>query len=115
LYASPKYLGLNRFLAFRVRSVPRSPRVLLEKDYDGGDCCECTCVTDDDYQGCGNGFACIDPEAPCVNDDDLTTGFFDDCDEARMGDASCDDFNVRVANVLRNRDSYLPCVSRSRK
>ncbi|CAN0191986.1 unnamed protein product [Scytosiphon promiscuus] len=43
--------------------------------YDGGDCCACTC-TDNPGTGyqCGEyGYACIDPDAPCVNDDDATT------------------------------------------
>ncbi|CAN0423630.1 unnamed protein product, partial [Scytosiphon promiscuus] len=48
--------------------------------YDGGDCCECTCVpyvysddfSDYTYSSCSNNFACIDPEAPCVDDDDIT-------------------------------------------
>ncbi|CAM9833718.1 unnamed protein product, partial [Hapterophycus canaliculatus] len=54
--------------------------------YDDGDCCECTCIPDDskedDYYGCGqnNGFACIDPDAPCVDDDDITVDMGDSCD-----------------------------------
>ncbi|CAM9194446.1 unnamed protein product, partial [Laminaria digitata] len=43
--------------------------------YDGGDCCECTCVDTDTFN-CGDeefgGFACLDPSAPCVDDDDIT-------------------------------------------
>ena len=43
--------------------------------YDGGDCCECTCV-DTPYFRCGSnhhgGYACLDPSAPCVDDDDVT-------------------------------------------
>ncbi len=46
-----------------------------ECSYDGGDCCECTCQVSgfgDDYSaGCVE-FACIDPEAPCVDDDSVT-------------------------------------------
>lgn len=35
-----------------------------ECDYDGGDCCSCTCV-DGDYE-CGfSGYDCVDPEAGC--------------------------------------------------
>lgn len=36
--------------------------------YDGGDCCECTCVSTAGYI-CGdtNGFDCVDPASPCVN------------------------------------------------
>lgn len=36
-------------------------------DYDGGDCCECTCQEDLDYE-CGmhgNGYFCVDPDANC--------------------------------------------------
>ncbi|CAM9369324.1 unnamed protein product, partial [Ectocarpus fasciculatus] len=41
--------------------------------YDGGDCCECTCQTDSSVWGCNpDRFACIDPDAPCVDDDDVT-------------------------------------------
>ncbi len=58
-----------------------------ECNYDGGDCCECTCEIsgfDDDYfggrwAGC-NEFACIDPEAPCVDDDSITVEMLDKCD-----------------------------------
>eukprot|EP00903_Cladosiphon_okamuranus_P008222 g7915.t1 len=76
-----------------------------ECNYDGGDCCECTCVapprTDDfyygyysyygSYVGCGGGFACIDPNAPCVDDDDITVGLVDTCDTVRMANAYCDE------------------------
>ena len=49
-------------------------------DYDGGDCCECTCV-DKPNQECGrySGFACVDPDAECVNDDDVTVDMFEEC------------------------------------
>ncbi|CAM9920669.1 unnamed protein product, partial [Ectocarpus sp. 6 AP-2014] len=41
--------------------------------YDGGDCCECTCqVTSSGWGSNPDYFACIDPEAPCVDDDDIT-------------------------------------------
>lgn len=36
-------------------------------DYDGGDCCECTCVDTVEYT-CED-FHCVDPSAPCVDDD----------------------------------------------
>lgn len=65
--------------------------------YDGGDCCECTCVATEtggegggnDY-GC-NSFACIDPAAPCVNNDDITIDIVANCDICRIGDAHCDE------------------------
>ena len=41
--------------------------------YDGGDCCECTCVnTDDNICGENGGFACVDPSAACFDDRDTT-------------------------------------------
>ena len=73
-------------------------------NYDGGDCCECTCDPqaqsddwwdDDNYVGCGWGFACIDPNAPCVNDDDITVDLLDTCDTVRMSNAYCDEENNR--------------------
>lgn len=55
---------------------------LVVPDYDDGDCCECTCQndTDDDYR-CGQwaDFACIDPAAPCVDDDDITADLVENC------------------------------------
>lgn len=48
-------------------------RAAPASDYDGGDCCACTCVSTSDFT-CGDasngGFDCIDPRAPCVDDDD---------------------------------------------
>lgn len=42
-------------------------------DYDGGDCCECTCV--DEAFICGEeAYECVDPSAPCVNDASSTDG-----------------------------------------
>ncbi|CAM9608575.1 unnamed protein product, partial [Ectocarpus fasciculatus] len=63
--------------------------------YDGGDCCECTCVSrwDDDWS-CSNYNACIDPDAPCVNDDDITVDMVENCGYVRyVGDGWCDDYN----------------------
>lgn len=70
-------------------------------DYDGGDCCECTC---EDRPGtdtvseiiCGEGarFACIDPEAPCVEDDDITADMEDGCGYlVGIGNGHCDQGN----------------------
>lgn len=62
-------------------------------------CCECTCVseTDDDYR-CGqyNDFACVDPAAPCVDDDDITIEMVEHCDY--------------VSGWLGERDGYLSFV-----
>lgn len=58
--------------------------------YDGGDCCECTC----EGEPCES-FACIDPSAPCVDDDDITANFDDTCDTVSQSDAYCDQHNNR--------------------
>ncbi|CAM9177738.1 unnamed protein product, partial [Ectocarpus fasciculatus] len=74
--------------------------------YDGGDCCECTCeappsgddwYTDDGYGACGSGFACIDPHAACIDDDDITVDIDESCDTVYMGDAHCDMSNNNEA------------------
>lgn len=50
--------------------------------FDGGDCCECTCVSSEAYI-CGEdstyprGFACLDPGAPCADDDDFDPEDYD--------------------------------------
>ncbi|CAM9830217.1 unnamed protein product, partial [Ectocarpus sp. 12 AP-2014] len=62
--------------------------------YDGGDCCLCTCENDedDDYR-CTN-FSCIDPNAACVNDDDVTVDMFETCgNPSGLGDGWCDSTN----------------------
>ncbi|CAM9259205.1 unnamed protein product, partial [Ectocarpus fasciculatus] len=42
--------------------------------FDGGDCCECDCDENALYD-CGyNGFACLDPNSACVDDDDYIVG-----------------------------------------
>lgn len=48
---------------------------------------------DDDYQGCGGGFSCIDPDADCVDDDDITIDLFETCDTVSMSDAYCNEQN----------------------
>ena len=61
--------------------VPLVPQNTPECNYDGGDCCSCTCE-DTPNQECGRwgGFACIDPSAACVDDDDITVDMLDVCD-----------------------------------
>ncbi|CAN0077880.1 unnamed protein product, partial [Scytosiphon promiscuus] len=55
---------------------------------------ECTCVPDDDSESsCFNNFACIDPGAPCVNDDDITVDIPSVCDTVSMANARCDPEN----------------------
>eukprot|EP00752_Nemacystus_decipiens_P009914 g8846.t1 len=59
-----------------------------ECDYDGGDCCECSCIDSSVYT-CGiNGFACQDPA--CF--DATVVAEFPDCDEnwLSIGDGYCD-------------------------
>ena len=56
-----------------------------ECNYDGGDCCECTCevgfFADDDSAGGCSQFACIDPAAPCVDEDLITVDMVEKCDD----------------------------------
>ncbi|CAN0485268.1 unnamed protein product [Ectocarpus sp. 12 AP-2014] len=62
--------------------------------YDGGDCCECTCENahDDDYR-CME-FSCIDPNAACVNDDDITFDMVENCGYVSgIGNGWCDTGN----------------------
>lgn len=68
--------------------------------FDGGDCCECTCVSGTVFD-CGfGGYACLDPSAPCVDDDDVTTLLDDSNQETTLGcipgyvsDGDCDESN----------------------
>ncbi|CAM9621229.1 unnamed protein product, partial [Laminaria digitata] len=63
-----------------------------ECGYDGGDCCECTCVDTREYT-CGHrthgGFSCLDPSAPCVDDDDVTALPDDSLDSTRPTSQGC--------------------------
>ncbi|CAM9833917.1 unnamed protein product, partial [Ectocarpus sp. 12 AP-2014] len=47
--------------------------------YDGGDCCECTCEGNEDDDWHCRSFACIDPDAPCVDDDSVTVDMIENC------------------------------------
>ncbi|CAM9310619.1 unnamed protein product, partial [Ectocarpus fasciculatus] len=60
-----------------------------ECGYDRGDCCSCTCV-DEAFECGSNGFACIDPSAECVDDDDVTVDILQNCDSRDIGDGYCD-------------------------
>ncbi|CAM9603216.1 unnamed protein product, partial [Ectocarpus fasciculatus] len=44
---------------------------------------------------CGQfpGFACIDPDAACVDDDDITVDMLGLCKVLRIGDGQCDNYN----------------------
>jgi len=72
-----------------LRSVVRHARLPCQ-DFDGGDCCECTCVAPDEGTACGTwtGFACVDPLAPCVDDDLVTVDMIGDCWISSLGEAS---------------------------
>ena len=51
--------------------VPLNPGDPLASDYDGGDCCECTCVSTEAYTCGAEGlrpFDCIDPSVDCDED-----------------------------------------------
>ncbi|CAM9234491.1 unnamed protein product, partial [Laminaria digitata] len=64
--------------------------------FDGGDCCECTCVsTVDNTCGENGGFSCLDPNALCVDDDDVTTLPSSErfCISEYVGDGDCDQNN----------------------
>ncbi|CAN0065887.1 unnamed protein product, partial [Ectocarpus fasciculatus] len=73
-----------------------------ECGYDGGDCCVCTCQaqSDDDYYswGCDPDYmACIDPDASCVNDDDVTAEMVENCEwVSDIGNGNCDDGNNKA-------------------
>ncbi|CBJ33966.1 expressed unknown protein [Ectocarpus siliculosus] len=75
------------------------PNNNAECGYDGGDCCECTCQTqsDDDYYSgrCDKEYmACIDPDASCVDDDDVTIELVANCSHAgAIGDGICEKGN----------------------
>ncbi|CAM9217893.1 unnamed protein product [Ectocarpus sp. 8 AP-2014] len=70
-----------------------------ECDFDGGDCCECTCDpslgTSDDLCKSDSFYACIDPLAPCVDeDDDITADMFHEYQRwHQFGDGLCDQEN----------------------
>ncbi|CAM9521815.1 unnamed protein product [Ectocarpus sp. 12 AP-2014] len=74
--------------------------------YDGGDCCECTCDPSrypwyDSGEGCQTGmyggFACIDPDAPCVDDDIVTAEMMDLCSTGQIGNGT-----ATTATTARN-------------
>ncbi|CAM9600413.1 unnamed protein product, partial [Hapterophycus canaliculatus] len=72
-----------------------APNNNLACGYDGGDCCQCSCVGSRDYR-CGvDGFACLDP----ICFDPATVGEFPGCagDWLTIGDGSCDGINNNAA------------------
>eukprot|EP00904_Undaria_pinnatifida_P003217 jgi/Undpi1/12897/HiC_scaffold_7.g02563.m1 len=79
-----------------------------ECGYDGGDCCECTCIVDSLYP-CDEEqyYECLDPNAPCHGyenfaytehdeDDylaDIGSYYFSPCTVGSIGDGECDNEN----------------------
>lgn len=67
-------------------------------------CCECTCDpgehVDDDWRcGPSAGYACVDPEAACVDDDSVTIDMLEVCHyPSGIGEAS----TFLVPEVLRS-------------
>ena len=75
--------------------------VLTRSGFDGGDCCECTCVDTMDFT-CGDEsfgtFDCVDPSAPCVDEDDDTIPLPENDDDSTcvveyISDGLCDGVN----------------------
>lgn len=72
-----------------------------ECEYDGGDCCWCTCV--DSYYSCGDiGYDCQDPSVNCQLDD--CSGFVE-----FIADGDCDDLNNN-ANCGYDGGDCCPCT-----
>lgn len=73
---------------------PRCSQNRAECAYDGGDCCECTCDDSDGNCSRYSNFACIDPEAPCVDDDSFTADMIENCGSpSNFGDGWCHEEN----------------------
>lgn len=78
------------------------PMSFPSPDYDGGDCCECTCVSTTSFT-CGEGrrYRCIDPIASCVDGDgsdstsgeDVDSSTVEPCSADILGDGLCDPVN----------------------
>ena len=89
-------------LAFDSQNIP-------ECNYDGGDCCSCTCE-DTPNQTCGSWsfFSCLDPSAECVNDDDVTADMTETCLEG-IGEASA--IPVHAAFYLRAQGDWFAFIA----
>ena len=92
----------------------------LGSGYDGGDCCECTCVSTSEHT-CGDeefgGFECLDPKAQCSDDaDHVVPDHHDDsspCLDHFIGDGDCDSANnneecgkSKFLNLRRRRTGF---------
>lgn len=71
--------------------------------YDGGDCCECTCVSTEAFTCGDEAFACVDPSASCVDDEDDATSLESDaegptslCLAGNVSNGVCDPDNNNV-------------------
>ena len=82
----PREHSRTPFLSLRTRSLARS-------DSSSKKCCSCTCVNTERYT-CGDEseFACVDPDADCADDDDITSGNVG-CIQTFIGDSICDEKN----------------------
>eukprot|EP00752_Nemacystus_decipiens_P018357 g16468.t1 len=84
-------------------------------NYDGGDCCECTCdpANFEDDRACRGGnwkdFACIDPTAACVDDDSVTIDMINICDASSIARGRDDDDSSPCV-VFACLDPDAPCV-----
>lgn len=59
---------------------------------------ECTCVSTAYSSSCTDNFACIDPSAPCVDDDSITSDFVQaGCIPSYIQDGYCDVDNNKAA------------------
>ena len=93
--------------------------------YDGGDCCECTCIVDSLYP-CDEEqyYECLDPNAPChgyeefayteLDEDDyladIGSYYFSPCTVGSIGDGECDNEN----NSEECGEPNKPYVAQSR-
>ena len=68
-------------------------------NYDGGDCCECTCTDGSFDCGFGGGFNCLDPNGFSCNDDgnDDVGDAGDTCVPDFIADGDCDEVNNNAA------------------
>ena len=83
----------------------------MPSEFDGGDCCECTCEDTMSFT-CGDssngGFDCIDPNAPCVGEDDditlLPTSDDDFTDTEMTTELGCvpDYFSDGICDFINN-------------
>ncbi len=72
--------------------------------YDGGDCCSCTCDPNGYYDCGGFRYACIDPEAACVDDDDITEAIASSCIPEYISDGLCDpENNIEICGMCWRR------------